>query len=176
MILNIKDICQGLPGLSKTSGAHLFEGCVVCLSRHNHNPAGTTFSIYGDEEINYQITWENIFDDQLNRTWNDQVYATEHGAVCLAILIALKMTRYTIIEKSPRMNGFDYWLGDKNDIPFQKKARLEISGIFRGTEQDVNKRYRVKIKQTDQSDSLGLPAYIGIVEFSNPMANFGIKK
>ena len=122
------------------------------------------------------LVWDNIFDEQLDRTWADQFYATEHGAVCLAILIALKMTNYTIIEKSARKNGFDYWLGEKDDILFQKKARLEVSGIFKGTEKDVNKRYKIKVIQTNQSDLLKIPAYIGIVEFSNPIANFGIKK
>jgi len=94
----------------------------------------------------------------------------------LAILLALKLTDYTIIEKSARKNGFDYWLGQKGDILFQKKARLEISGIFKGAVKDVNARYKVKVKQTNQSDSLNLPAYVGIVEFSNPTANFGVKK
>ena len=91
-------------------------------------------------------------------------------------MLALKLTDFTIIEKSARKNGFDYWLGQKGDILFQKKARLEISGIFKGAEKDVNARYKVKVKQTNQSDSLNLPAYVGIVEFSNPIANFGTKK
>ena len=175
MTLDIKEIYQGLPGLSKVSGSHLYESCVVCLSRHNHDAHGTEFSVYGDKKINLTLVWDNIFDEQLDRTWADQFYATEHGAVCLAILIALKMTDYTIIEKSARKNGFDYWLGEKDDILFQKKARLEVSGIFKGTEKDVNKRYKIKVIQTNQSDSLKIPAYIGIVEFSNPIANFGTK-
>jgi hypothetical protein len=176
MIIDIKDISNGLPGLSQVSGQHLFESCVVCLTRQNHNSAGTTFEIKGDKTITSTLIWDNIFDDQLDRTWKDQFYATEHGAVCIAILLALKLTDYTIIEKSARKNGFDYWLGEKDDILFQKKARLEISGVFQGTEKDVKKRYNVKVKQTEQSDSLKIPAYIGIVEFSNPLATFGAKK
>ncbi|MDP3470218.1 MAG: hypothetical protein Q8S11_17890 [Daejeonella sp.] len=91
-------------------------------------------------------------------------------------LLALKLTDYTIIEKSARKNGFDYWLGDKDDILFQRKARLEVSGIFNGKSKDINNRYRVKVKQTEQSDSLKIPAYVGIVEFSKPIANFGSRK
>lgn len=176
MTIDISEITQGLPGLSKVSGQHLYESCVVCLSRHTHSNLGTAFNVYGDNEINYNLIWDNIFDEQLDRTWGDQFYATEHGAVCLAILLALKLTDFTIIEKSARKNGFDYWLGQKGDILFQKKARLEISGIFKGVVMDVNARYKVKVKQTNQSDSLNLPAYVGIVEFSNPTANFGVKK
>ncbi len=176
MTININDISQGLPGLTTTSGKHLFEACVVCLTRQNHNHRGTKLSVYGDKKIDFTLIWDNVFDDQLDRTWADQFYATEHGAVCLAILLALKLTDYTIIEKSARENGFDYWLGQKDDILFQKKARLEISGIFSGTEKEINTRYKVKVKQTNQSDGLNLHAYIGIVEFSNPIANFGVKK
>ena len=176
MTIDIKEILQGLPGLSVASGQHLYESCVVCLTRNNHNSIGTTLGVYGDHHIDYNLTWENIYDAQLNRTWADQFYATEHGAVCLAILLALKLTNYTIIEKSARKNGFDYWLGEKGDILFQKKARFEISGIFKGSEKEVNTRFKVKIKQTNQSDNLNLPAYVGIIEFSNPIANFGTKK
>lgn len=176
MTLDLTEIMEGLPGLSKVSGTHLYESCVVCLTRHNHNHTGTGLYLYGDSEINCNLVWENIFDDQLNRTWADQFYATEHAAVCLAILLALKLTDFTIIEKSARKNGFDYWLGKNGDILFQRKARLEISGIFNGSAKDLDKRYKVKVKQTNQSDSLNLPAYVGIVEFSNPIANFGMKK
>jgi len=176
MTIDINEITQGLPGLSKVSGQHLYESCVVCLSRHTHSNLGTPINVFCDNEINYILICNNIFDDQLDRTWADQFYATEHGAVCIAILLALKLTDFTIIEKSARKNGFDYWLGQKGDTLFQKKARLEMSGIFKGTVNDVNARYKVKIKQTNQSDSVNLPAYVGIVEFSNPSANFGAKK
>lgn len=176
MTIDIQEIFQGLPGLSPTSGQHLYEGCVVCLTRKSHSSTGTELNVYGDATVNYSLTWNSIFDDQLDRTWADQFYATEHGAVCLSILLALKLTNFTVIEKSARKNGFDYWLGEKGDILFQKKARLEVSGIFDGSINDVNSRYKVKVKQTQQSDSLNLPAYIGIVEFRKPIANFGAKK
>ena len=175
MTIDLKEISNGFPGLSQVSGQHLFESCVVCLTRQNHSNTGTTLEIKGDSSINSTLVWDNVFDDQLDRTWKDQFYATEHGAVCIAILLALKLTDYTIVEKSARKNGFDYWLGKKDDILFQKKARLEISGIFNGSEKDINKRYNVKVKQTEQSDALKIPAYIGIVEFSKPIANFGAK-
>jgi hypothetical protein len=176
MILDIHEITSGFPGLTVRSGEHLYEACIVCLTRQNHSYKDTKFTIYGDANIDYTLTWEDICDDQLERTWSDQIYATEHGAVCLAILLALKLTKFTVIEKSARQNGFDYWLGEKSDGLFQHKARLEVSGIFTGNQQEVNTRYKVKIKQTDQSDGLNLPAYIGIVEFSNPIAKFGEKK
>ncbi|TAE25961.1 MAG: hypothetical protein EAZ92_11415 [Candidatus Kapaibacterium sp.] len=176
MILNINDIKNGLPGITPVAGAFLHEGCVVCLAHQNHNGAGTTFPVSGDAAKNYTLVWTDIYSEELDRAWKDQIDATEYGAVCLAVLLALKLTKYTIIEKSVRKTGFDYWLGDKDDILFQKKARLEISGIFQGNKTELNRRYNIKLQQTNLSDNLRLPAYIGVVEFGRPTAKFGEKK
>jgi hypothetical protein len=45
----------------------------------------------------------------------------------------LELTDYTIVERACKGTGFDYWLGDEDDDLFQWKARLEISGILKGT-------------------------------------------
>jgi hypothetical protein len=176
MIVNISDITSGLPGITSVTGEHLYEGCIVCLARQNHSSKGTKLLVSGDVTKNITLVWTDIYTEQLERTWADQFYATEHGAVCIAILLALKLTNYTVIEKSARKNGFDYWLGNKDDMLFQHKARLEISGIFEGGGKEINRRYTIKLQQTNLSDSSGLPAYIGIVEFSRPTAKFGEKR
>ena len=67
---------------------------------------------------------------------------------------------------------FDYWLGDRDSLLFQKKARLEVSGIFKGDDSVIRKRYALKNEQTSKSDSLLLPAYISIVEFGTPKVLF----
>ena len=75
-----------------------------------------------------------------------------------------------MIRRSPKKTGFDYWLGNKkDDYPFQDKARLEVSGILKGNNSIINQRLKEKKKQTMISDSLKLPAYIIVVEFSNPL-------
>ncbi len=176
MTLNLHEITSGLPGVSPVAGNYLYEGCVVCLTRQSHSPHGTEFLVSGDAPKSCTLVWTDIYTEQLERTWADQVDATEQGAVCIAILLALKLTNYTVIEKSARKNGFDYWLGDKDDMLFQHKARLEISGIFEGGSKEINRRYTIKLQQTNLSDSSGLPAYIGIVEFSRPTAKFGEKR
>lgn len=40
----------------------------------------------------------------------------------------------------------------------------------------VNKRFQQKAAQTDRSDSMRLPAYVSVVEFSTPKAKFDIKQ
>ena len=67
---------------------------------------------------------------------------------------------------------FSSWLGllagYADDILFQKKARLELSGILRVTDAEVNSRSKQKLEQTTPSDGMRLPAYIVIVEFNQP--------
>lgn len=101
---------------------------------------------------------------------NDLQDATEFGACGVAILTMCEITGWTIIEKSAKGTGFDYWLGatDENRV-FHKKARLEVSGILRGDESIVDGRMRQKIVQTYISDG-EYPAYIVVVEFGSPLA------
>jgi hypothetical protein len=175
MDLVLDNIKAGMPGISPTWGAFMFEACVVSLKRQEHNNLGTPLNVQGDYDIQVTLTWEDIFNEQINNAWHNQNEATEHGAECIAVLLALNLTDYTVIQRSTKYDGFDYWLGKTGDPLFQKKARLEISGIFNNNISEVNKRYKVKLTQTDQSDHVNLPAFVGIVEFSNPLAKFGKK-
>jgi hypothetical protein len=49
-----------------------------------------------------------------------------------AILLMRALTGYTVIERSRKGTGFDWWLGTEDNL-FQGKVRLEVSGILRGT-------------------------------------------
>lgn len=152
----------------------MFEACVVTLKRQEHSNLGTQLEVKGDYDMQVTLTWEDIYNEQINNAWQNQNEATEHGAECIAVLLALNLTDYTVIQRSKKYDGFDYWLGKSNDPLFQKKARLEISGIYDNSI-EVNRRFKIKLTQTDQSDHVKLPAYVGIVEFSNPLIKFGKK-
>ncbi|ETW93058.1 MAG: hypothetical protein ETSY2_52085 [Candidatus Entotheonella gemina] len=107
--------------------------------------------------------------------WADEQEATEYGACGIAILIILALTDYTVIRRSRKGTGIDYWLGYQDtDYPFQDAARLEVSGIRRGNDRVVAARVSQKIRQTKPSDE-ALPAYIVVVEFSRPYARM-VKK
>lgn len=173
--LEIKEIEKGLPGITPTAAGQLSEACMVCLHRSNH-PENVTMTLTGDTNKDYNVIWEDSFNEQIDRTYQDQEYTTEHGAICISALLAIKETDYTIIERSRKGTGFDYWLGYEDSIPFMKSARLEVSGIFKGGQKPLETRFKKKIKQTNQSDSINIPAYISIVEFSTPIAKFAQKK
>ena len=54
---------------------------------------------------------------------------------------------------------------------FQQMYRLEVSGILKGSKGQINQRLKEKVEQTKKSDNLNLPAYVVIVEFSQPLVN-----
>lgn len=95
--------------------------------------------------------------------------ATEHGAVGIAVLLAQKEIGYTVIERSRKGTGFDYWMGEMSEHLFQNKARLEISGIRKGDDQNVRARVNQKLQQINRSDGT-LPSYVIVVEFGQPLA------
>ena len=113
----------------------------------------------------------------MRRGWRDLQEATEYGATAIAILLVIKTTEYTIIERSAKGLGFDYWLleeelYDEDDLLPAGTARLEVSGMIH-EEKDSKIRARVeeKVTQTKTSDDLKLPAIIVVVEFSRPEAH-----
>jgi hypothetical protein len=64
--------------------------------------------------------------------------------------------------------------GDNNELPFQNAVRLEVSGIRKGDDSRIKARIKQKLEQVSPTDGT-LPAYIVVVEFSNPLA-FIVKK
>lgn len=167
---DIKNI-ENIPGLSEGTALNMLEAAVVCLSRQNHN-SGVSILVSGIQNYNDILEWDMLYTGTLDRAYADQEVATELGAVCISILFALSLTPYTIVERSRKKTGFDYWLGDKNaTMPFVHSARLEVSGIF-NNQQAIQPRVIYKLKQTNQSDNLKIPAYVSVVEFSQPSICF----
>ncbi len=165
-MLDLNDLGYGLPAITSEFGMGLAQAGGVCLESQNHEQ-GVQLSVQGYSNNSYPLTWPTIT-DQTRRCWNDPREATEFGAMGIAVLLAQKEIGYTVIERSRIDTGFDYWLGEESNL-FQKKARLEISGIRRGSKRDVKARIRQKLKQTNRSDG-SLPAYVIVVEFGHPLA------
>lgn len=170
----IEDITRGvIPGMTAAKAAYLSECAVSCLSRQGHS-SGVQMTCDGIVNKQEPLYWTTPYTDQLARSTNDLQEATEHGAECISALFAVEHTPYTIVKRSRKKTGVDYWLGKKDDPLFQEAARLEISGILNGKE-EIKTRKRQKIQQTSQSDSTNLPAYVSIVEFGTPAIDFDKK-
>jgi hypothetical protein len=102
--------------------------------------------------------------------WNDLEETTEYAAYGIAILLIMEITAFTVIRRSRKGTGFDYWLGKKDDLLFQDAARLEVSGMLKAEASAITARVKQKVQQTVPTDGT-LPAYIVVVEFSNPVAH-----
>ena len=167
-----------LPGVNAIIGSAHHDACLVCLHESEHS-SGVNLKVQGDFDLSFTVLWDDVYDDQMQRSWNDLEDATEWGTGGIAFLLILELTEYTVIRRSRKGTGFDYWLGDKDAhyrLPFQDAARLEVSGILRAEkESDIKKRVKRKLVQIGKSDSSGLPGYVVIVEFSRPVAHVVMK-
>lgn len=166
----LDELENGLPGVSKAWGKFLCEASSLCLSLKNH-ASGVEMQIKGDAETRFQVFWNNEITGQTRRAWNDTQELTEYGAAGIAILLIQEMTDFVVIRRGVKGEGIDYWLGYKTDKePFQDAARLEVSGIFEGNEAKIKARLKQKKAQTFPTDK-DYPAYIVIVEFSEPVSH-----
>jgi hypothetical protein len=169
--LLLSELSRGLPGITPSFGSTLAEAGAICFEEQNHKN-GVELQVEGTSNAKYNVYWEQIT-DQMLRCWGDAEYTTEQGAYGVAILLIRDLTDYTVLERSWKGTGFDFWLGkerDYSEFPFQDKARLEVSGIRSGYDRQITARMLKKLAQVIPSDSTLLPAYIVIVEFSTPIS------
>ena len=165
-VLRLTSLAEGHPALTPAIGLALAEAASVCLEEQEH-PLEVSLGVSGAFARIYRVARPEVT-EQMRLCYNDPEEATEWGACGIAILIVCDLTEWHIIERSRRGTGFDYWLGDADNHPFQRKARLEVSGIRVGDSSTIQARVRQKIRQTHRSDG-EFPAYIAVVEFSNPI-------
>lgn len=168
--LDLCELQQGLPAITPAFGAALTEACAICLSEQGHH-SGVVLTVQGDFLNKLPLLYPEVT-AQMRRCWNDREYTTEQAAYGVALLLIQRLTDFTVIERSRKGTGFDYWLGNASSLeeqPFRKTARLEVSGIRRGNYQQIRSRVKLKSEQVRPTDNLA-PAYIVVIEFSRPLA------
>ncbi len=176
-IINLAKLIDGLPGVSPRRGSEYYEATLVCLTEQNHIPGVNCDVNSMDETLSIlRLHWSEQVTEQMRNSWNDRDEATESGAVGIAILVILELTEYTIVRRSKKGTGVDYWLGfkgesmDLGENVLKDSARLEVSGIRIAERESIIKaRVMQKIGQTSKSDSMQIPAYVIITEFSRPV-------
>ena len=171
--LMLAQLATGWPKLSAAMGQVLAESASVCLYEQGHGEA-VQMEVSGAYRATYRVQRLSVT-DQMRSTHSDLQDATEWGACGVAILLIDNLTPYTVVERAWKGGGFDYWLGYKNDPLFQKRARLEVSGILAGGDSTLKARVRQKLSQSDSSDHTNTAAYAVVVEFSKPTARIEIK-
>lgn len=173
-LLYLSELCRDnpeRPGWSVTFGATCAEAAAVCLEDQGHRDR-VTLQIGGMQVCELDIH-RGAVDNTIRRFNADQEVATEYGAYGIAALIMPRLTDLTVIERSIKGKGFgfDFRLGsiDSPQTLFQRKARLEVSGIRNGSESTLQSRVKIKLKQIAPSDAVA-PGYIAVVEFGTPRA------
>lgn len=167
--ISLEQLRTGFPHMPAACGEHHAQAALVCLTHHGHRP-GVGLTIGGDFPETVRIEWTFEVDEAMRRYWRDLTEAVEQGAVGLAILLVRLLAGYTIVERAVKGTGIDWWLGEAGDSLFQRKARLEVSGILTGTTAQLTNRVSAKVEQTRRSDGTGLEAFVVVVEFSGPQA------
>ena len=168
-MLDLNNLGKGdIPRIPSDVGAFLAKAGSVCLESQGHTQ-GVKLTVRGYYNKSYALAWPPVT-EQSRWFWNDPEYATEHGAVGVAVLIAKEEIGYEIIRQSRKGTGFDYWMGTASDEGFVNKAGLEISGIREGDDSIIKARVKQKLQQTDQSDHTQLEIYVIVVEFGRPLA------
>ena len=168
-MLNLNDLSAGQPGLTPALGTAMAEAGAVCLNHQEFRASSVQIVVRGRFQSSYELFWPSVT-DQMLRTWADLREATEKGAEGIAILVIKLETGFTTIERAAIGTRIDRWLGHDFDGPyFQRKARLEISGILQGDDGDVAQRIREKLNRLNLAPS-PLPSFVVVVEFSRPLA------
>lgn len=166
--LALGDLRIGLsPGLSPEYGAFLAQAGAVCFDTHGH-VWGVQMTVDGAFNEAFAVDWP-VVDDAQRLSWKDFDEAVEYGAYGIALLVLRDLEGFTVLEKAIKGGGFDYWVGTHDALPFQRKSRLEVSGILKGDDSDIRSRVRTKVAQTELSDGY-CPAHVVVVEFSRPLS------
>jgi len=168
LVLHLDSLATEFPRIPRAGGEVLAQAATVCLESQDHE-SGVELQITGETKQAGVLYWTIKLDAATDAFWKDEKDTTKTGAEAVAIVLVRKLGGFTVIERSFQPTGFDWWLGHDDGL-FQKKVRLEVSGIRHGSSRDVSHRTSVKKKQTKQSDELRLPAWIVIVEFGAPLS------
>jgi hypothetical protein len=167
----------GMPGLTISRAASFVEAAAVCFEQNGYSKTVEMAVELGD-----LMTWRErtkprpvcleypAVNDQIRKTNNDLQDAAEEGACAVAIAIVHRFFKMAVLERTRKGCGFDYWIGQKESEGLQGMERLEVSGILKAKQDEIEVRVKKKLRQVARgsSQNSGLPQCIVVVEFSKP--------
>jgi hypothetical protein len=166
--LTLEDLASNFAHIPPECGIALVQSAVLCLEGQGH-ASGVLLDVQGSWATTLRLGWSMDVTEAMRRYWNDPEETAEQGAHAVALLMLRSLAGLTVLERSRKGTGFDWWLAPEDNL-FQATARLEVSGIMRGSARRLNGRLKVRITQTERSDPSGLTAYVAVVEFGAPRA------
>lgn len=174
IVLNVDDLTTDIPALTRSFAGLMQEAIAMCMREHNHLP-GVSCDLrdFATVLARAEVVWTNEFTDRIAKAFGSTANAAELAGEGMAILTIIAMTDYTIVERSIKGSGVDFWLGhieDTTEKTIQRAARMEVKGRTR-IESDgrIHSAVRAGMKQTTRSAATKLPVCVVLTEFSRPI-------
>lgn len=174
IVLDLDKLNLALPYMRKSLLDYIYDAAVFLLHYHRHF-TGLQCEVRSQDEDTDSATlvWTRQYTQRLKNTFGGTDYAVEFAAEGIACLTIQAFTKFTVIERSLRNDGVDFWLGesrDEDDLVFRRAARMESKGITEARyPSDIKSTLDRGIEQSKQSDDTRLPAFIIVTEFSKPV-------
>lgn len=152
------------PGLTAATATTFYEAARVCLDRHHQPPI--TFCIEDEgTAVGVDVLWEPA-DANCQAAHANQTDATSWGAYCCALASTEAVRGLVAIRRAENGTGADYYLDapEMKTTDLEHAVRLEVSGIYEGTPQQIRTRLLQKAAQARRGNS-NLPALATVVGF-----------
>lgn len=162
--LQIAELSERHPGLTKSLGDAYAEAAAVCLQRHHQSPAEVKAVLNG-EQVNCLLPWKMPERAALLAHANE-IDATECGAYAVSLATIEALEGLVVVGRAHHLTGTDFYVapvGTQID-DYESCFRLEVSGVNAGGQSAVNARLREKMLQAAKGKS-NLPAIAAVVGF-----------
>lgn len=169
-IIELESLKKANPGLTETIVEFMIDCAKKCMAAAGHDPGVLFTADTNRGEQTMILTWDGSVGSP---TGSDNMpQYIEYGATCISLLQMIKLTPLKIVERAMKGHGFDYWAGTQNGQLFQKHCRLEISGLLRGSREDMKSRFAAKQGQLEKKYSERIESLISIINFQTPESIF----
>ncbi|MEA2707872.1 MAG: hypothetical protein QOF78_473 [Phycisphaerales bacterium] len=165
--VSLARFAHGTARLSPEYCGFVAAACASKFKQHGHSKPA-------------QLRVEGAYNETINVAWDEPdartegslgEKATEFAGECIGIVLSEKLTAFNVVERSWIGTGFDFWLGKKKDPLFQRKARLETSGLDDGGNADIDTRVSRKKRQVGAGSHSSCGECLIIVsQFRRPIA------
>jgi hypothetical protein len=163
------------PYVSVVLAAELAECASVMLSRAGHKNR-TTALVAGAPRFKRADVVSGAVTELIVRSHEDTQMTSERGGYALAFLLVREYDANVVFQQARKGGGFDWWITPKDARSLEFATRLEVSAIEKGTAAAVRARGKKKAVQTKQSDDLDIPAYVVVVEYSQPRIRLTVRR
>jgi len=148
------------PGITKPLSESLAEAAAVCFSRHHTAPI--SMEVRNESvSVTREVTWKEPDAREL-AAWNNQIDTTELGACGVSLAAVESELGLFAVSRADVLTGADYYVAAAGTDSLENARRLEVSGVDRGDEGDLQKRVRLKIAQVKKpSDESAIVSVVG---------------